>query len=90
MVYPSAVGQGNLGGPATILASAVSDLDHSYSRDIGRLRGAGIGPATTARRARRTPLRDIDDLMKLGVLAKDAPAGRGTSYSLVVPAGGNG
>jgi len=30
-----------------------------------------------------TALRDIDDLVKQGILAKDAAGGRSTSYSLV-------
>lgn len=33
-----------------------------------------------------TALRDIDDLIKKGVLAKDAAGGRSTSYSLLAPA----
>ncbi len=37
-----------------------------------------------------TALRDIDALMKRGVLAAAATGGRSTRYSLVVPAGGEG
>ena len=37
-----------------------------------------------------TALRDIDDLVQRGVLVKDAAGGRSTSYSLVVPARGDG
>jgi Fic family protein len=32
-----------------------------------------------------TALRDIDDLIKKEVLARDAAGGRSTSYSLLVP-----
>jgi Fic family protein len=41
--------------------------------------------ATLAKCSQDTALRDIDDLIKRGVLAKDTGGGRSTSYSLVPP-----
>jgi Fic family protein len=63
---------------------------------IGRLLEGFGGKLTSSKWAKiekcsqDTALRDIEDLMKRRVLAKDAAGGRSTSYSLVVPAGGNG
>lgn len=42
--------------------------------------------ATIAKCSQDTAGRDIDDLLKRGVLTKDVGGGRSTSYSLVVPA----
>jgi Fic family protein len=59
---------------------------------IGRLLEAFEGKLTSSKWAeiekcsQDTALRDIDDLMRRGVLARDAAGGRSTSYSLVVPA----
>jgi Fic family protein len=39
--------------------------------------------ARLAKCSQDTALRDIDDLLKRGVLARDAAGGRSTSYSLV-------
>jgi len=39
---------------------------------------------TTSTDLNGTALRDIDDLVKRGVLEKDAAGGRSTSYSLIV------
>lgn len=63
---------------------------------IGRLLEGFEGKLTSSKWAKiekcsqDTALRDIADLMQRGVLAKDAAGGRSTSYSLVVPAGGDG
>ncbi len=56
---------------------------------FGRLFDGFTGKLTTSKWARickcsqDTALRDIDDLVKRGVLAKDAAGGRSTSYALV-------
>jgi Fic family protein len=39
--------------------------------------------AQLAKCSQDTALRDIDDLVARGVLSRDAPGGRSTSYSLV-------
>jgi Fic family protein len=63
---------------------------------VGRLMEGFEGKLTSSKWAKiekcsqDTALRDIDDLMQRGVLARDAAGGRSTSYSLVVPAGGEG
>jgi Fic family protein len=60
---------------------------------INRLLDGFEGKLTSSRWARiercsqDTALRDIDDLMGRGVLARQAAGGRSTSYSLVVPEG---
>ena len=40
--------------------------------------------AALAKCSQDTALRDIDDLVKRGILVRDAAGGRSTSYSLVV------
>jgi Fic family protein len=56
---------------------------------INRLLNGFVGKLTNAKYAKLskcssdTALRDIDDLVKRGVLARDAAGGRSTSYSLV-------
>jgi Fic family protein len=56
---------------------------------INRLFDGFVGKLTSSKWAKiakcsqDTALRDIDDLVKRGVLAKDAAGGRSTSYSLV-------
>jgi Fic family protein len=50
-----------------------------------------VGKLTSSRWAKLTKTsqptagRDIDDLMRQGILRKDAAGGRSTSYSLIVP-----
>lgn len=53
-------------------------------------RVASKKPLCIAKSSQDTALRDIDYLMQRGVLAKDAVGGRSTSYSLVLPTGGDG
>jgi Fic family protein len=56
---------------------------------INRLFDGFVGKLTSSKWAKiakcsqDTALRDIDDLVQRGVLAKDAAGGRSTSYSLV-------
>lgn len=59
---------------------------------INRLLEGFVGKLTNAKWAKiercssDTALRDIDDLIKRGILVRDAAGGRSTSYSLVPPA----
>jgi Fic family protein len=56
---------------------------------INRLLNGFVGKLTSSKWAKimkcsqDTALRDIDDLVKRGILVKDAAGGRSTSYSLV-------
>jgi Fic family protein len=68
---------------------AGADFNDRQWRVINRLLDGFDGKLTTSKWAKLvktsqdTALRDIDDLVRRGVLAKDAGGGRSTSYSLV-------
>jgi Fic family protein len=68
---------------------AGTDFNDRQRRVINRLLDGFEGKLTTSKWAKLvktsqdTALRDIDDLVRRGVLAKDAAGGRSTSYSLV-------
>ena len=65
---------------ASMIASGVM-LNRLLDGFVGKLTSSKW--ATIARSSQDTASRDIDDLVKRGVLRKDAAGGRSTSYSLV-------
>jgi Fic family protein len=75
---------------------AGADFNDRQRRVINRLLDGFDGKLTTSKWAKLvktsqdTALRDIDDLVRRGVLAKDAAGGRSTSYSLVTTVGEEG
>jgi Fic family protein len=68
---------------------AATDLNDRQRSMTNQLLNGFEGKLTSSKWAKLTKcsqdtaLRDIEDLIKKGILAKDAPAGRSTSYSLV-------
>jgi Fic family protein len=71
-------------------AQAEATLNDRQRLLINRLFDGFVGKLTTSKWAtiakcsQDTALRDIDDLVKRGILVKDAAGGRSTSYSLIV------
>jgi Fic family protein len=70
-------------------AHAGAQLNERQIKGLNRLLGGFEGKLTSSKWAKLakcsqdTAGRDIDDLIKRGILAKDAAGGRSTSYSLV-------
>jgi Fic family protein len=75
-------------------AHAQAPLNERQRKIVNRLLDGFEGKLTSSKWAKLakcsqdTALRDIDDLVRRGILRKDEAGGRSTSYSLVLPAGG--